>query len=121
MNNKKLGMLFERKVCDILAERGCWVHFLSPDSRGAQPFDLIAVRNGLAIAADCKTCKDHIFRMTRVEDNQVLAFEKWLACENLEPGFFVEHNGAVYYVGYLELKKAGKVDLNERSPWCILK
>lgn len=112
MNNKKLGMAFEREVVSKLSDAGYWVHFLSPDNRGAQPFDIIAVKNGLALAADCKTSSDRIFRLERLEWNQKLAFDKWLDCGNLEPMIFVKHKGRIISVPYSKLLSEGKVDLN---------
>ena len=113
MNNKKMGTNFERQFCGMLAEEGYWVHFLSPDARGAQPFDVIAVKNGDAVAIDCKTCKDHIFRLSRLEDNQVMAFEKWLACGNDGALLAVLHENHVYFVDYTDLKAQGKINLME--------
>ena len=55
MNNKRRGTEFERQMCDILAKKGYWVHFIVPDARGAQPFDIIACRDGRPVAIDCKT------------------------------------------------------------------
>lgn len=120
MNNKKIGTAFERKMCDILAKDGYWVHFISPDNRGAQPFDIIAVKNGIAIVADCKTCDSNIFRMSRLEDNQRLAFEKWRACGNSEPLVFIEHDKKVFCVEYHELELYDRIHLNNWRPWCIL-
>ena len=115
MNNKRLGTRFERQLCQWFAERGYWVHFISPDSRGAQPFDIIAVKNGKVRAIDCKTCKDHIFRMSRLEDNQVMAFEKWISCGNGSPYIAVEHDGGVYLIAYLYLKMNERVDLKKEE------
>ena len=113
MNNKKLGTEFERKVCRILSNDNWWVHFISPDNRGAQPFDIIAVKNGLALAADCKTSASRWFSINRLEDNQIMAFEKWIACGNLEPKIIVGYKGQIILVGYKDLKEKGKVDLEE--------
>lgn len=85
MNNKKLGTEFEKQMCRYLAKAGYWVHFIQPDSRGAQPFDIIAVKNNEAYAIDCKTNSEPIFRMDRLEDNQVLAFARWEMCGNNVP------------------------------------
>ena len=53
MNNKKHGTDFEKRVVAKLAKAGdVWVHFLSPDERGAQPFDIIAVKDGVACAIE---------------------------------------------------------------------
>ena len=112
MNNKRLGNSFERKMCEILASDGWWVHFITPDRRGAQPFDIIAVRDGIPAAIDCKTCEDHIFRLSRLEDNQVNAFAKWLACGNELAYLAVLHNDDVYMVYYKHLVKLGCIDLD---------
>lgn len=115
MNNKKLGSNFERQMCELYAQNGYWVHFISPDARGSQPFDIIAVKNGRVIVFDCKTCKDHIFRLSRLEDNQVMAFEKWIACGNPMPYIAVEYQGAVYMIDYDRLKRSKKIDLRKES------
>lgn len=117
MNNKVKGTLFEREICDILAKNGYWVHFISPDARGAQPFDIIAVKDGMAFAADCKTCDANIFSISRLEDNQIMAFEKWIDCGNLTPVLFVRHKNNIYLVPYGELAEKEKVRLNGDYCW----
>lgn len=115
MNNKKIGSEFERKVCEILKSLGCWVHFMTPDARGAQPFDIIAVRNGIAYAIECKTLASNqkFFPITRLEDNQIMAFEKWIECGNSMPFIFVSHNGVIRPIRYDELKEKKKVRVSE--------
>lgn len=115
MNNKKLGTEFEKQMVDLLSKKGYWVHFLSPDVRGTQPFDVIAVKDGVAAAIDCKTCKNRYFHMRRLEQNQVMAFEKWLACGNATPFIAVLHNDKIYMIDYLTLKEKGRVDLEEEE------
>lgn len=114
MNNKKLGTAFEKQVVKKLSELGAWVHFLSPDSRGAQPFDIIAVKDGFAIAVECKTQdeKSRFFPLGRLEENQVMAFEKWIACGNGEPLIFIQYRRKIKVVEYSRLKRDGKVDLD---------
>lgn len=113
MNNKRLGTAFEKLVVRRLSEAGYWVHFIAPDNSGAQPFDIIAAKNSVAVVGDCKTCKDHIFRISRLEENQKMAFEKWLACGNIEPLIFVEYKDGIKVIKYTDLKRDGKVDLDE--------
>lgn len=114
MNNKKHGTAFERFVVRELAKTGAWVHFLSPDERGAQPFDIISVRNGIATAVECKTQNDktRYFPISRLEDNQVMAFDKWIACGNGEPIIMVEYKGRIIPIKYSVLKEKGRVDLD---------
>lgn len=113
MNNKRLGTEFEREVCAWYADHGYWVHFIAPDARGAQPFDIIAVRNGEAFAIDCKTSIKNRFPFSRLEDNQKLAFEKWRACGNNEPLIAVKYQGTIYMIEYDYLKNRGVVDLTD--------
>lgn len=118
-NNKRIGSEFEREMCGILAERGYWVHFISPNNAGMQPFDLIFAKNGIAFAADCKTSEDGKIRLGRLEDNQRLAFEKWLACGNSMPIIFVKNGKSVYRVWYDVLKKKRSIDLREVKPYYV--
>ena len=113
MNNKKKGNDFEKRVCKLLAERAYWVHFISPDITGKQPFDIIAVKDGIAYAIDCKTSVRKTFGLDRVEDNQNFAFRKWLKCGNEMPCFFVEYKDDIKIVRYDELLEKGRVNLDE--------
>ena len=115
MNNKKLGTKFERKLCDILAKYGAWVHFLSPDARGAQPFDIIAVSQDDAAAIDCKTNKDHIFRSSRLEDNQIYAFQKWFDCGNTEAYIAVLYDNNIYMLPVKDVLKEKNIDLRKQK------
>jgi Holliday junction resolvase len=113
INNKRLGTAFEQEICNILAHKGYWVHFIVPDIRGAQPFDIIAVKDGKAIAIDCKTCVAGSFNICRLEDNQIMAFEKWMACGNNEPIIMVKHNEKIYQIPYLEIKDKKSIKLSD--------
>lgn len=113
MNNKKLGTEFEKEVCRILSESGWWVHFIVPDARGAQPFDIIAVKAGKAVAIDCKTCAAKRFTLSRLEDNQIMAFEKWLTCGNEMPWIMVKHDGIIYRIPYSRVKDGKSVELGK--------
>jgi Holliday junction resolvase len=111
MNNKRLGTAFEQEFCKLLADAGYWVHFIAPDNSGAQPFDIIAVRYGISYAFDCKTCESDTFNISRLEDNQIMAFEKWLKCGNSEPMIVIKHKGRVYFVMYTVLKTLKSVKI----------
>ena len=111
MNNKKIGCAFEREFCRILAAEGFWVHFIAPDARGAQPFDVIAAKDGTAYAFDCKTCVAGSFAWSRLEDNQKCAFERWIECGNSDPWIAVKHKDEVYLLRYADVKAFGKMDI----------
>jgi Holliday junction resolvase len=116
MNNKKIGSDFEKEMCRILSDLGYWVHFISPDARGAQPFDIIAAKHGRTVVIDCKTCVSKFFSKNRLEDNQIYAFEKWKQCGNEEPIIAVKHDGKIYLIRYQEIKKKPRINLEEREP-----
>lgn len=113
MNNKKIGTDFEQRLIKVLAQKGCWAHFLVPDRRGAQPFDVIAVKNGIAYAIDCKTCVAKSISFDRLEDNQIAAFERWLRCGNTMPQIAIEHGDDILIVDYGELKERRRIKLCE--------
>ena len=113
MNNKKLGTEWEHKVCEYLSNNGYWAHFIVPDARGAQPFDIIAVMDMEAFAIDCKTCVANTFNISRLEDNQITAFDKWLSCGNDNAYICVYHNKHMYWIDYRELKQHKSIRLTE--------
>lgn len=117
MNNKKLGTAFEKEFCNLLASRGWWVHFITPAPNGGQPFDVIAVKDGGAKVFDCKTSATHIFPYSRLEENQIMAFEKWVACGNEEPYIAVKYNEKIYLIKYRRLKANGRIDLDREKPY----
>lgn len=110
-NNKKLGTAFEVEAVSRLAKLGYWAHFITPDTRGAQPFDIIAVKQGKALAIDCKTSAVKRFNISRLEDNQVLAFEKWIRCGNPMPIILVKYKGFIMCIEYSVLKAEKSIDL----------
>lgn len=115
MNNKKLGTAFENRMCSLLQSEGWWVHFIEPKQSGAQPFDIVAVKNGRAIAIDCKTCASNKLPLSRLEDNQIYAFEKWIRCGNEMPYVAVEHKSDVYMIPYNYLRERWVIDLEEEQ------
>lgn len=115
MNNKKLGNEFEQEMVNRFAKAGYWVHFLSPDKRGAQPFDIIAARKGQVVVGDCKTSAKKSFSIDRLEDNQILAFDRWMSCGNGAPYIFVKYNGIVYFIPYTVLRANKTIKLEADS------
>ena len=100
MSNKKTGTKFEKDFLKYLADNEWWAHFLSPDTSGAQPFDIIAMRNGDVMAIDCKTCSADRFSLERVEDNQYWAFRSIIWKADCYCGFAVLHNNEIYLIPF---------------------
>lgn len=113
MNNKRIGTLFERQMCSILKERGWWVHFLAPNEKGQQPFDIIAVKDDVPIAIDCKTSVKRVIAMSRLEDDQKTAFNLWLARGNTRAYIAVKYKNKVYMIPFTYLEHEGAVDLEQ--------
>lgn len=115
MNNKKLGTDFEKEIVQLLSSRGFWVHFISPDNRGAQPFDIIAAKNDFVLVGDCKTSVRRKFTVNRLEDNQVMALNKWQACGNNGAYIFIKYDNEIYFIPYDMLRNDKVIDLDEMS------
>ena len=98
--NQKIGKEFEQEWMDHLASRGMWVHFMQPAPDGSQPFDVIAIDDRYGVttvyAYDCKTLSGNRFPLSRVEDNQRLAFES-LNRKGVDKTFFVIKNKTAIY------------------------
>ena len=100
MNNKTLGTAFEKELCQKLQDYGFWVHFIEPNRAGAQPFDIVACMYDRPIAIDCKTSARAVFPVTRLEENQIFAFNRWLECGNKYAVIAVKYNGRVYFIDF---------------------
>ncbi len=120
MSNKKDGNNFERRFAKALSKQGSWVHIIQ-DNHNGQPFDIIEVYGGIAYAYDCKLCKGDVFRCSRIEVNQEMAFKKFAEkgggfcyiaiCFGSEPD-------TVYCVPYNSVK--GDITLKEAKELCGL-
>lgn len=76
---------------------------------------MIASKDGIPYLIDCKTSVKPIFSINRMEQNQILAMEKWVACGNPNPLIAIKYDNKIYLLGYDELKAKGKVDLRGRD------
>lgn len=113
LSNKKIGTNFEREVVELLSQKGYWVHFITPDARGSQPFDIIASKNNEPFVVDCKTSSTKWFNISRLEENQVMAFELWHKRKNKYSYIFVKYNEKIYAIPYLVLKELKRINLEE--------
>lgn len=89
INNKKSGTSFEYDFVQFLSHEGFWVHRLQ-DNQNGQPFDVIAAKDGKAYVFDCKDCKNDMFPLSRVEENQYNAMMLWQECGNTEGMFAMQ-------------------------------
>ena len=96
---------FENFVGKVLQRKGYWALIIPKNQRGAQPFDVIAIKDGKASAIDCKVCSHRRFPVDRVEDNQWTAFEL-ISSKGAEAFFLCYYDSTIYKVPYDVLVKA---------------
>lgn len=74
MNVKKIGDEFEKKLCELFANKGYWCHNFSYDVNG-QPCDIVALKNNISWLVDVKHCVGNRFSFSRIESNQKGCFK----------------------------------------------
>ncbi len=112
MTNVKSGSKLEILVAGLLQKENFWVHIIEKGKDGSQPADIIVVGDCDAGLIDCKVLSNKTgkFPLSRVEENQHLAYKKWVACGNSERsfGFAIQWNNAIYMVLYSQMDFAQK-------------
>ena len=109
MNNKKLGNSFEKEMTEILSKKGYWVTMLTPKQHiGSQPADLIAIKDNKPILIDCKTCKTKYFQISRIEQNQWSAYERYKKCGNTSFILAIKYDEDIYIVPLDNIDKSKK-------------
>lgn len=98
--NRKEGLAFEREFCQMLFDKGWWVHNLAQNAAG-QPFDVIALKDYRAVAFDCKVCSQDNFKVSRIEENQWNAMKLWSERTNFVCAFILKMpDGKMFYLSY---------------------
>lgn len=107
LSNKAIGASFEAELCDLLRRNRYWVHFCTPSASGAQPCDIIACQDGCGMIIDAKTTSTQSFALDRIEDNQRLAFERFLQTGNIVCGICVKElaTGRIYWLPWVQAKR----------------
>lgn len=101
--NKIIGNNFETYFCNLLASNGFWAHNLVCSHSG-RPADIIASKNQKTILVDCKVCKNDIFPLSRIEDNQHNSMTHWNKCGNGSGLFAIKlSDDSIYMLPYLAL------------------
>ena len=103
--NQDLGRTFEREFCDLLSQRGFWVHNFRSKEEG-QPADIIAARHGVSYLIDCKVCSTHKgFELSRIEPNQTRSMTLWFALGNGVGWFALKTKRNIYMLTLPTLKR----------------
>lgn len=110
--NKKIGNSFEQDLCELLYEKGFWVHNLAQNQSG-QPADIIAVINSKPYLIDAKVCSDNKFPLSRIEENQKLSMDLWGNCKNGVGWFAFLIDGEVLMMAYSNIKEIQMTNSNK--------
>ena len=113
-SNKKIGNDFEKDFMEYMSKKGYWVHFLEGKANvGSQPCDCICIKRDITALYDCKTLanKNGLFPLSRIEENQRLAYKKLRKCQNYTTIFSLAilWNNDVYIVDFDD------IDFNSKS------
>ena len=106
MSNASNGAAFEREMCELLASHGFWTHRIAPNRAGQQPADIIAVKCNYHTLIDCKVISTRAgLPFSRIEDNQLLAMERFDARAIHQPWFALRMpSGAVMMLSYSKVR-----------------
>lgn len=108
---------FQREICKILSEHGFWA-YETINKQSGQPVDVIAVKSDIGYIIECKVTQTDRFPLSRVEDNQITAIERFNRCKNRESWFafaFAKHPDEILFVRakkIIELVDSGVVSVN---------
>lgn len=113
------GAEFERYVADLFQKDGFWALRIPKNERGAQPFDILAIKGNMVYAIDCKVCERNRFPLSRIEDNQWTAMNTMKSKTNALLGFAIYHGGKIYFIKYEEAIEATEpsIVLDDNHLW----
>lgn len=116
------GAEFERLVADLFQKNGFWALRIPKNERGAQPFDILAIRGDVVYAVDCKVCERKYFSLNRIEDNQWISMDVMKRKTNAVLGFVIFHNERLFFVSYDEafLSETASIHLDDKHLWEVM-
>jgi len=114
MSNKKEGDDFENEFRVLAGNYGFWAHRMNVNREG-QPADIILCKNNIPVLVDCKDCKNKVFKLSRIEDNQEYAMTKWLERGNKYALFALKVDSEIFIISFsmlITFKQLGYKQLN---------
>ena len=97
------GTQFETIFTRWLFDKGFWALNIPKNKFGAQPFDIIAIKDNLVWAIDCKVCEEKRLDLRRVEPNQQSAFKFMQTRTYAKCSFICWHKNEIYEVTFDEV------------------
>jgi Holliday junction resolvase len=102
MNNREIGRNTELKIAKLLTDKGYYVSYCQANKYGQQSCDFIAMKDGIAYLFDAKHLST--LRKPKMEINQQLSFDRWIACGGTTPFFLIDYNDKLYKLEYKSSK-----------------
>lgn len=116
---QKKGSAWENEFAQILSRNGFWATVLPKQRDGSQPMDVVAGKQGKIYNFDCKTIKGSTFPLSRIEENQVKAFEKLSQCSCYANYFVIKCDDGTMWMHDAEVliahKNAGIKSINPKE------
>lgn len=101
-SNKALGNDTEKQFAQYMYAKGWWVHIFSYNTSG-QPCDIVMSRDNMVWFLDVKNVEGDRFDFTRVEPNQMTAFELLISRGTSNVGFAIKFKDHGWFL--LDFKK----------------
>ena len=115
----ELGKKFEEELCWYLSDEGYYVIYNEKNISGSQPVDIVAIKHNNAILIECKNLENKTgrFSLSRIEQNQWLAYKKLQECNNSNMIIAILWNDNVYFINFDLLNYFDKsINLNKIEP-----
>ncbi len=113
------GKEFEEQFCWWLRQNGYYPEYHEKSICGSQNGDITAIKNNIAYKIECKNldAKNGLFPLSRIECNQILAYEDFKKCNNTNMILVIRWNDNIYYIDFKLLKSYDKnINLKEITP-----
>lgn len=113
------GRKFEEALCKYFAEKDYYVIYNEKGVAGSQPVDIVIIKNNIATMIEAKNLENHngIFNLDRVEQNQVLAYNRYRECQNYNFVLAIYHDNKVWFIDFGLLPLYNKsIDLKQIEP-----
>ena len=117
MNN--LGKKFEEDLCWFFSKQNYFVEYHEKSISGSQSNDITIIKNNKATFIECKNLenKNGLFPISRIESNQIHAYEKCKKCGNNNFILAILWNNNVYFIDFGLLNYYNKsIDLKKFKP-----
>lgn len=97
-----VGKQFEEDLCEFFAKIDFYAIYNNRNNSGAQPFDILVIERNQAYAYECKNLenKNGLFPISRVEENQLLAYKRFKECGNNNMYLAILWNDNVYFINF---------------------